>query len=130
MKIKRETIFSLVLVAIALALFYLLNRKGLLHEGVMSKLGVATPLDITPEGTITPDPSTGYPRYDTRVPSTVPMSEAFAIKPLDIYGTATEHPSDELRCTCPIGFDKWKNVADNSIWCLPSPGSGSSSIPV
>lgn len=118
---KREHIFAAVLAAIAIALLYLLNKSGLLHEAVSHKIGGTT---VSAAGTIQPDPVTGYPVYDTTQPQTVPETEAFAVAPIDITGKITQFPANPFSATCPIGYRKWKNVADNSIWCLPDPGTG------
>lgn len=114
---KRESIFGLILAAIAIALFYLFNKKGLLHEGVSSSI-------ITAQGTVIPDMVTGFPQYDTRIPATVPEAEAFALKPLDSLGNATQFPANPMKATCPIGYSKWNNAADGSTWCLPNSASG------
>ena len=124
---KREhgqSYFGLILAALALLLLWLFSKKGLLHESVTHTVGGVT---VTPSNTITPDPATGYPRYDTRFPETVPEAEAFAIAPIDVNGRITEHPSSPSRCTCPVGYDKWVNSADSSVWCLPTAGAGASS---
>jgi|SRR2546429_3212818 len=113
---KRQGIFGLVIAALAVAILYLLNKKGMLHESVTSTIGGVTSSGL---GTILPDPQTGFPVYDTRYPSTVPPEEAYAIPPLDTDGNATQFPKNALGCTCPIGFVKWKNAADGSVWCLP-----------
>lgn len=118
---KREHIFAAILAAIAIALFYLFNKRGLLHESVSTTIGNVR---ISGAGTIASDPVTGFPVYDTRVSETIPESEAFAIPPLDSFGKATNFPTNPMNCTCPIGYSKWKNAADNSIWCLPDPGTG------
>ncbi len=119
---KHGGIFGLILAAIAIAIFYFLNKKGLLHESVSSAI-------ITAQGTVIPDITTGFPQYDTRTPSTVPLTEQFALKPLDSFGNATEFPKDPTRATCPIGYSKWHNAADGSTWCLPDTEI-SSAIPV
>jgi len=120
MKLKRESIFGIILAAIALALFYLFNKKGLLHESVSSKI-------ITGAGTVVSAASTGFPQYDTRVPATVPETEAFAIAPIDSHGNVTQFPADPLSSTCPVGYSKWHNIADGSTWCLPNTGTGGAS---
>ena len=110
---KREHVFGLGLAILAAFILYLLSKSGLLHESVTSAI-------ITPQSTVTSDPQTGYPQYDTRVGSTIPEQEAFAEPPLDTNGMATQFPKDILNCTCPIGYRKWRNVADGGIWCLPN----------
>src|SRR5947209_5452613 len=106
---KRESIFGLVIAGLAGLILWLLNRKGLLHESVSSKLGGVT---VTTGNTITPDPATGFPQYDTSQPSTVPAAEAFAVKPIDISGPAgpggnvTQFPTNPLTATCPVGYSK------------------------
>jgi len=120
---KRENIFGLALAAIALFLLWLMNKKGLLHESVSAKIGGAT---VTTAGTILPD-EFGFPVYDTRYPSTVPETEAFAIAPIDTNGNITQFPKNPRGCTCPIGFSKWRNAADSSLWCLPDPTTGTAS---
>lgn len=102
------------LVIIALLLLYFLNKKGLLHESVSTNI-------LTPDGTTTQDPVTGYPQYDTNVAQTVPSQIAQAVAP--IYtptGEITSHPPDPTQISCPIGTSPWHNVTDDSYWCLPT----------
>lgn len=110
---KRDHIFGLVLAAIALALFYLFHKSGLLHESVTASI-------ITPQGTVTSNPQTGYPQFDSRSPATIPAARADAVAPIDTNGAITQFPKDVLGCTCPIGTQKWQDVSDGSVWCIPT----------
>jgi hypothetical protein len=120
---KREQIYGLAIAGLAAVIIWLLSKKGLLfaHEsvgaciaGLDSKTGLPCDL-VSSQGTITPDPQTGLPRYDTRYPQTVPEQEAFAIEPI---GGTTK--SDFSRATCPVGYQLWVNEADGRLWCLPT----------
>jgi hypothetical protein len=122
---KREQIYGLAIAGLAAVILWLLSKKGLLfgHESVGACVGgldskTGLPCDIvSSQGTITPDPQTGLPRYDTRYPQTVPEQEAFAIEPL---GARTKFDLANGRATCPIGYQLWVNEADGRLWCLPT----------
>lgn len=99
----------------ALLAYLLKNSSSLLHESVSSSI-------VTGAGTVTPDPATGVPQYDTSIASTIPEAEAFAIKPIASDGTLTQYPANPKGASCPIGYQLWHNAHDNSYWCLPVPG--------
>jgi len=100
------------LVAVALFILWYLNKNGLLHESVVSSI-------VTPTGTVTSDPATGYPQFDPNTPSTVPANIAQAVAPIDKNGVITTAPADPTSITCPLGYTPWHNAADGTYWCMP-----------
>lgn len=101
------------LIAAALFLLWWLNKNGLLHESVSSKI-------ITPAGTVTSDPATGFPQFDSNVASTIPANWTDAVAPIDEHGVITLSPSDPAKASCPIGTSPWRNAADGNYWCIPT----------
>lgn len=101
------------LVAIALFLLWWLNKNGLLHETVSSRI-------VTSSGTVVADPLTGFPQFDTNVPSTVPANIAEAVAPIDEHGVITNSPANPTKCSCPLGTSQWRNAADSTYWCVPT----------
>lgn len=96
----------------ALLLAYLLkNAKSLLHEQVTSSI-------ITPQGTITPDPLTGAPRFDSTIAATIPANFDSAVAPIAPNGVVTPYPNDPTGATCPAGHLLWKDEATGAYWCL------------
>ena len=113
---KNESIFGIILAAIALFILWLMNKGGLLHESVSARI-------VTPEGTITSS-TEGYPMFNPNDSRTIdPAQFAASVAPLDTNGQSTHFPKDRVNCTCPIGWDKWVNAQDNGIWCVPEAGN-------
>lgn len=112
---KQSTSGYIILGGFAALLLYLLSKGNtLLHETVSSSI-------VTAAGTITSDPLTGAPQFDASDTRTYdPARYAGAVAPIDTNGRVTQYPSDPVRCTCPQGFEKWKDVVDNSYWCFPT----------
>lgn len=102
---KQEQIFGIALVSGAGILLYLLNKKGLLHESVSSRI-------------VPSQEGTGYPQFDSRDPSTIPSSISNSVYPLDNQGNATPNPKDPTKASCPSGFLLWHDIADDSYVCL------------
>lgn len=111
-KVNHEGYFGLILAAIAVLVLWLLNKKGLLHESVTAGI-------ITPQGTITSSVE-GYPQFDATNTATYdPQKYALSVAPIDTNGQITNQPRNRTGATCPIGYSKWVDVVDNSIWCMP-----------
>ncbi len=105
--------FGLLLAGLAAILLWLLNRKGLLHESVVSKI-------ITPQGTVLSDPLTGAPQFDHRIAATIPVNEEFAIAPIDGNGNVTFELKVPQRASCPQGYRLWHDAASPGRYeCIP-----------
>lgn len=111
----RERTLGIVLATAVAALLYMLTRSGLLHESVSAAID---PTLLTPQGTVTPDPVTGRPRFDSRVPRTVPANYASKIAPIDSLGVITSTPYNPSKATCPAGYQLFNDAADGTYWCI------------
>lgn len=111
----RERTLGIILAAGVAALLYMLSRSGLLHESVSAAID---PSLLTPQGTVTPDPLTGRPRYDSRVPRTLPANIGTKIAPIDSLGVITSTPYIPAKATCPAGYQLWNDAADGTYWCI------------
>lgn len=112
-KQQEHTGWGIIAGLIALLLYLLSKGNSLLHETVSASI-------VTGAGTITSDLVTGAPQYDTRIPSTVPEQEAFAVPPINADGSLNPHPANPATLApAPVGYTLWHNVADNSYWYLP-----------
>ncbi len=115
------SVVVLVLVAIIL---YLLSKANLLHESVTSGI-------VTPQGTVTPDPVTGAPRFSPSNPATLPANYPVnVVAPIDGLGNITTNPADPRKATCPAGYQLWQNADSGAYWCILSHLSDGSQGPV
>lgn len=116
---KRDHTVAILSLGFAVLAFLLFREQKRLRESVQSR--------IVPEGffskanTITPDPATGLPRVSSQIPSTLPERWNERVAPIDpsLAGAITNRPRDPLRAMCPIGHEKFLDVADGSWWCVP-----------
>lgn len=115
MSMSRERTLGIVLAVGVAALLYALTKSGLLHESVSAAID---PTLLTNAGTVTPDPLTGRPRYDSRVPRTMPANTDSKVPPIDSLGVITSRPYDAKKATCPAGYTLWNDAADGTYWCI------------
>lgn len=107
---KQQETTGYILLAIfgGLLLWLLTKGKNFLHESVTTKF-------------LTPDPVTGAPMFDPRQ-GDVPPGEEFAIAPICGPGPATFMPTNPKACTCPTGYQLWKNAQSGGYECIPTQG--------
>jgi len=111
---SRESKTGLIIAALVAFVLYLLTKGGLLHESVSAGI-------ITPQGTVIPDPATGYPQFDASNPLTLPANFSSATPPIDsTNGAITTAPRDPKRATCPVGYSLWHdaNGGPGGYWCI------------
>lgn len=108
----QQGVGTVIIAALVALLVYLLTKGGsFLHESVSAGI-------VTGAGTVTSDPATGYPQFDTRFPQTVPANAGSAVPPLDANGQANWNPANPLQATCPAGYQMWHNATDGTYQCL------------
>lgn len=102
---QQETTGYIILAIFGAVLLWLLTKgQNILHESVTTKF-------------VSPDPVTGAPMFDPRT-GDVPANEEAAIPPICGPGPATYTPINPKACTCPAGYQLWKNAAAG-YECIP-----------
>jgi hypothetical protein len=114
---KQQGFGTILIVAFVLLLVWLLEKgSSFLHESVTSNI-------VTPQNTITPDPVTGCPRFDSSIPATVPAAYsapgAQIVCPISpASGGANCYPPDPASCSCPMGWTLWNDAHTGAYMCL------------
>lgn len=101
-KMRHEHYFGLVLAAIALLLLWLMNKAGVLHETVSSRL-------------IPSDPLTGAPQFDSGDTSTFDVNAYAASVPPPVGWI----PGDPRVAPCPAGYQLWHDSSSGGYYCFP-----------
>lgn len=110
-KQQQDTGAFIIAALIALLLYLLSKGNPFLHESVSAGI-------VTGANTILPDPTTGAPQFDTRIPASVPANVGTAVPPIDSSGALNWNPSDPRTASCPGGYTLWRNVTDGTYQCL------------